>query len=197
MPAAGRTPPPERALAVLDRSLAGASAGKAVAALRAMYPSAAIALACDEGDLDAVASSVDCGADEVLGKNWPEEKLAARLANLRDRALFTQVRVSADGALKAERRAHRVLVRARGKWREIALDGSGFAVLWRLLAREGEAVTRDQLGAAIAEASGREREPGTVSRRVAALQKALGAWSGRVESARGGFYRLVSSKRRA
>ncbi len=182
---------------MLDRALAGASAGKAVAALRALYPAATVVLACDEGDLNAVASAVDCGADDVLGKTWPAERLAARLATLRDQALLSQVRVSADGGLRAERRSHRVLVRARGKWKEIAVDAPGFAALWRLLEREGEPVTREELGVAIAAASGREREPGTVARRVASLRAALRAWSGAVESARGGVYRLVSAKRRS
>ncbi|UPT73960.1 MAG: hypothetical protein M0D55_19340 [Elusimicrobiota bacterium] len=195
IPAPGRTPPPERALVVLDRALAGASVAKSVAALRALYPAAAIAFACDEGDLDAVAAAVDCGADEVLGKTWPEEKLAVKLFALRDRALGAQTRVSADGALKAERRSHRALIRVRGKWSDAELDAAGFALLWRLLEREGEPVARAELGAAIAAVSGRERELGTVARRLSALKKTLAKWPGRIESARGGVYRL-SSKRR-
>lgn len=198
MPAPGRTPPPERALAVLDRGLAGAAPRTAVAALRALYPGAAIALAFDAGEMDhdGVSAAVTCGADEVLGKFWPNEKIALRLAALRDRSLAGQARFSADGALKAERRAHRAFLKSRGRWKELPLDAGAFALLWRLLEREGTPVTRAELGATLAAAAGRELDTGTVTRRLAALKKSLSPWPGALESARGGLYRLVSAARR-
>ncbi len=197
LPAAGRTPPPERALAVLDRALAGAIPGKAVLALRALYPGVAIVVSFDasELDCDGVSAAVSCGADEVVGKAWPDAKLSLRLGALRDRSLFSMTRLSADGALKAERRAHRVHVKSRGRWRELALDAGSFALLWRLLEREGERVSRAALGDALAAATGREREAATVSRRLAALKKALAPWGGGIETARGGLYRLASAPR--
>lgn len=197
LPAAGRTPPPERALAVLDRALAGAVPGKAVSALRALYPGVAIVLSFDASELDhdGVSAAVSCGADEVVAKAWPDAKVSLKLAAQRDRALFSQTRISADGALKAERRAHRVHVKSRGRWKELALDAGSFALLWRLLEREGEAVSRVALGDALASATGREREAATVSRRLAALRKALGPWAGDIETARGGLYRLASGPR--
>ena len=195
LPAAGHTPPPERALVVLDRGLAGAVPKKAVASLRSIYPDAAIVLAFDasEMDHDAVTAAISCGADEVLGKSWPDGKLALRFAALRDRSLSAQARLSADGGLKVERRAHRALIKSRGRWKEIALDAGGFALLWRLLEREGESVSREELGATLAAATGREREAGTVTRRLAVLKKALSLWSGDIENARGGVYRIVSA----
>lgn len=198
LPSSGRTPPPERAIAILDRTLAGASPDKAVAVLRALYPGVAIVLSIDAGEMDhgSVTAAVSCGADEVVGKSWSDEKLSSRLAILRDRSLFSQTRVSADGALKAERRAHRVHVKTRTRWKEVPVDAGGFALLWRLLEREGETVTRVELGEALAAAVGRERESGTVTRRVAALKKALAAWGGAIETARGGRYRLASPSRR-
>jgi DNA-binding response OmpR family regulator len=198
LPSAGRTPPPERALAVLDRALAGAVPAKAVSLLRALYPGVAIVLSFDANELDhdGVAAAVSCGADEVVGKTWADDKLSSRLAALRDRSLFSQTRVSADGALKAERRAHRVHVKARGRWKELVLDAGGFALLWRLLEREGESVSRAELGESLASAVGRELEAGTVTRRLAALKRALSAWSGDLETVRGGLYRLVSAPRR-
>lgn len=199
LPSPGATPPPERALIVLDRALAGAVPKIAVAALRVLYPGAAIALAFNvsEMDHDGAAAAVACGSDEVLAKSWPNEKVASKLASLRDRALAAQARLSADGALKAERRAHRVQIRTGGRWKELALDAGGFALLWRLLDREGEEVSRAELGEALSAAAGRELEVGTVTRRLAALKKALKAWTGQIESSRGGLYRLVSSPRRA
>ena len=190
--------PPEHTLAVLDRALSGAVIGKAVDLLRALYPSAAIVLAFDEGDMshEAVAAAVTCGADEVLGKSWPEAKLASRLAALRDRALAAQALVSTDGALKAQRRAHRAFIKTRGKWKEVKLDAGGFALLWILMRHEGESVSRDELSAALTEAAGREHEAGTVSRRLAALRKALAPWKGEIEAARGGFYRMQSTAKR-
>ena len=198
LPAAGRTPPPERALAVLDRALAGAVIEKAIRSLRALYPTASVALACDEADMiqETISAAVTCGADEVLNKSWSDEKILSRLAVLRDRALAAQARYSADGALKAEKRAHRVFIKARGKWSEVALDAGGFALLWRLLRREGESVERVELGLVLAEAVGKEREAGTVSRRLSALKKALEPWKGRIETARGGQCRLMSAPRR-
>jgi len=198
LPAPGRTPPPERALAVLDRALAGKSLDKAVSALRGLYPGIAIVLSfgASEMDHDAVTAAVSCGADEVVGKTWPDEKLSSRLAALRDRSLFSRTRLSADGALKAERRAHRVHVKARGRWKELVLDAGGFALLWRLLEREGVPVSREELGDSLAAAAGREFEAGTVARRLSALKKALSAWSGDIEIARGGMYRIVSAPRR-
>lgn len=198
LPAPGRTPPPERALAVLDRALAGPAPAKAVSVLRALYPGAAIVLALDASELDhdGVSAAVSCGADEVIGKAWTDEKLSSRLAVLRDRSLFSQTRVSADGALKAERRAHRVHVKARGRWKELVVDAGSFALLWRLLEREGEPVSREALGESLAAAAGREREAGTVTRRLTALKKALASWPGGIERARGGLYRLASAPRR-
>jgi len=198
LPAPGRTPPPERALAVLDRGLAGQAPAKAVSALRSLYPGIAIVLSFDvsEMDHDSVTAAVSCGADEVVGKSWTDDRLSAKLAVLRDRSLFSQTRLSADGALKAERRAHRVHVKARGRWKELVLDAGGFALLWRLLEREGVPVSRTELGDSLAAAAGRELEAGTVTRRLAALKKALSAWSGDIEVARGGLYRIVSARRR-
>ncbi len=198
LPVPGRTPLPERALAVLDRGLAGASPAKAVEILRALYPGASIIIACDAGEMshEAVTVVVSCGVDDVFGKSWPDEKLSSRLAALRDRALASQSRVSADGALKLERRAHRAFARAKGKWRELRLDAGSFALLWRLLEREGESVTRAELSAALAVATGRELEAGTIIRRLAALKKALAPWPGEIETARGGLYRLVSANLR-
>lgn len=197
LPAAGRTPPPERALAVLDRALAGAVPGKAVSLLRALYPGVAIVLSfgSSELDCDGVSAAVSCGADEVVAKAWPDARLSAKLSALRDRILYSQIRISADGGLKAERRAHRVHVKSRGRWKELALDAGSFALLWRLLEREGEAVSRVALGDALASATGRERETATVSRRLAALRKALEPWAGDIETDRGGLYRLASAPR--
>lgn len=196
--AAGRAAPHERALAVLDRALAGAAPGKAVSALRALYPAAAIIVVCDSDQMghDAVLATVSSGCDDVIAKGWSDAKLAPRLAELRDRSLAAQARFSADGALKAERRAHRAHVKSRGRWRELALDAGGFALLWRLLEREGEPVSRDELAAVLAVAAGRELDAGTVTRRLAALKKILTAWPGAIESARGGLYRLVSANAR-
>lgn len=198
MPAPGHTPPPERALAVLDRALAGAVPRKAVSALRALYSGVTIVLAFDasEMDHDGITVAVSCGADEVLGKSWPDAKISLKLAALRDRSLAAQTRLSADGALKAERRAHRVHIKTRGRWKELRLDAGGFALLWRLLQREGEPVSRAELGVTLAAAAGRELEAGTVVRRLAALKKALAPWPGDIESARGGLYRLVSAPER-
>ncbi|MBI3289645.1 MAG: response regulator transcription factor [Elusimicrobia bacterium] len=183
----------ERALAVLDRGLAGALPAKAIAALRALYPGAAVALALDDGDMspDAMTLALGCGADEVLGKSWPNEKLSKRLADLRDRSLSLQSRVSADGTLKAERRAHRALVRARGRWSEVILDAGSFAMLWLLMERDGQPVSRAHLSGALSAAVGRELEAGTLMRRMAGLKKALSSWRGRIVSVRGGLYRLV------
>lgn len=170
---------------------------KAVSALRALYPDAAVVLAFDENDMDAVNAAVSCGADEILGKSWPDEKLASRLGILRDRSLFSQTRVSADGALKADRRAHRASVKSRTRWKELPLDAGGFALLWRLLEREGEQVSRQELAEALSVAAGRELEVGAVTRRIAALKKTLASWPGVITSARGGLYRLSSPRRRA
>lgn len=195
LPSASRTPPPERALAVLDRALAGASPAKAISALRALYPTAAVVLACDQGELKDAAALVTCGADDILDKSWSPDKLSAKCAPQRDRALASQKRVSADGTLKAERRSHRAMIKVRGKWKEAPLDAAGFALLWRLLDREGDAVSREELGAAIAEATGRDRDPGTVARRLSALKKSLSAWKGGITARRGSY--LLQSLRRS
>lgn len=197
LPALRLTPPPERALAVLDRGLAGAVPAKAVSALRDLYPGVAIVLVFDVMDHDMVTLAVSCGADEVLIKSWTDAKLLLKLAALRDRSLAAQERFSADGALRVERRAHRVLIKSRGRWKEVVLDAGGFALLWRLLEREGEDVSRGELSAALSSATGREREVGTVSRRLAAIKKALVLWPGAIESACVGQYRLVSMPRRS
>lgn len=198
LPAPGRTPPPERALVVLDRALAGAVPLKAVAVLRELYPIAAIVLVIDESEMghDGVMLAVACGADEVLGKRWLDAKIAQRLAGLRDRSLASDARLSADGALKAERRAHRARLKLRGRWKDLALDAGAFALLWCLLEREGHAVSRAELGAVLAAAAGRELDGATVTRRLAALKKILAGWPGSIETARGGHYRLVSAERR-
>ncbi len=198
LPSPGRTPPPERALAVIDRSLAGASPSRAVAALRALYPWAAVVLVCDDHEMDptSMTTIVQCGADEVVGKKWTDDRLASRFGSLRDRAMASQARVTVDGSLMADRRAHRALLREKKGWKELKLDASAFALLWRLLEREGEPVTRAALSAALAEATGKERENGTLARRISTLKKALEKWPGKLESARGGVYRLVSAAKR-
>jgi DNA-binding response OmpR family regulator len=199
LPVSGRAHPPERVIAVLDRALAGAVPKKAVEAFRVLYPGVAIVLAFDASEMhhDAVADAVSCGADEVLAKSWSDEKLSPKLAVLRDRSLAAQFRLSTDGALRAELRAHRALIRSRGRWKEIALDGGSFALLWLLLEREGDAVSRAELSAALAAATGRELETGTITRRLAALRKAISSWPGDIETARGGLYRIASAPRKS
>ncbi|PIR15859.1 MAG: hypothetical protein COV48_12035 [Elusimicrobia bacterium CG11_big_fil_rev_8_21_14_0_20_64_6] len=195
VPLTGLAAPPEMALAVLDRSLAGAVPRNTVLTLRSLYPGTAIILsfAASEMNQDAVADAVSCGVDELLAKSWSDVKISRMLASLRDRALASQTQISADGALKAERRAHRAHIKSRGRWRELPLDAGGFALLWRLLEREGEALSRAELGTVLAGVLGRELEPASVSRRLAVLKKMLSSWGGRLESGRGGQYLLSSS----
>lgn len=164
--------------------------------MRVLYPGAAVALAFNDGeaDHDAVAAAVSCGADELLIKSWTDAALAPKLAALRDRALSAQERLSADGGLRAERRSHRAYVKSGKVWKELTLDAGGFALLWRLLSSENRDVSREDLAKTLAEAAGRELDTASVSRRVAALKKALSPWKGAIERARGGLFRLVSEK---
>lgn len=193
VPFPGRQPSLEAAVVAIDRGLAGAMPARTVAALRVLYPAAAVALVFEDSDMGSEAMSVvvSAGADEVLGKSWPDVKISVRLAALRDRALGAWTRISADGGLKAERRSHRALVLVRGQWQEAKLDAGGFALLWCLMGGSGALVSRADLKSALAAALGRELEAGTMLRRLAALQKALAHWPGKIESVRGGFYRLA------
>jgi len=188
----------DRTVVVLDRALAGASLPRTVAGLRAMFPSARIILACSEAELGAegVAAGLVSGADEVVVKSWADARLFARFSSLRDAALASAVRVSVDGTLKAELRSRRVFMRSRARWAELPLPAAEFALLWRLLGAGGEPVPRESLLDALSAVSGREVEYETVSRRALSLRRALAPWKGKVESVRGGFYRLTSSARR-
>lgn len=189
----------ERALIVLDRSLAGASTARAVAVLRGLCPGAAVALACGEREAgpNVVSEALTAGADETLLKSWSDDRLTARLAGLRDRALATDARVSVDGALRLDRRARRAYARARSRWLALDVTAPGFELLWRLLEREGQSVDRAELADTLGTVFGREAGPQTVSRRILALRRALAPWRGTIESARGGRYRLASARRRS
>lgn len=189
----------ERALVILDRAAAGASPARAVAVLRALFPAARVCLACTDAELgaDGAAAGIASGADELLSKSWPDEKLFARLSALRDAALAAEVRVSADGALKAEKRSRRAYARERGRWLDLPMPAAEFALLYALLCEEGTPLSRERLLGQLRAAAGREVEPETVSRRVLSLRRALKPWKGAVESVRGGFYVLVSSRRRS
>jgi DNA-binding response OmpR family regulator len=187
-----------RALLVVDRAAVRGGLSRAVAGLRARFPAARIALCFSEAELgtDGVASGLSSGADEVIAKSWADERLFKRLSLLRDEVLASAVRVSADGALKAEKRSRRVFFLRRGRWETLDVASAEFALLWTLLAAEGQAVTRERLLAALREAAGREIEAETVSRRALSLRRALAPWKGKIETVRGGFYRLVSSAAR-
>ena len=187
-----------RALLVVDRASVRGALDRAVAGLRARFPAARIALCFSEAELGAegVAAGLASGADEVIAKSWPDERLFARLSSLRDAVLASAVRVSGDGRLKAEKRSRRVLHLRRGRWTALDVAAAEFALLWELLAVEGEAVSRERLLAALREAAGRDVEAETVSRRALSLRRALASWKGRIETVRGGHYRLISSARR-
>lgn len=199
VPVATGEAPRERAAVVLDRAAADRPLPRAVAALRALFPAARVALACSEQELgaDGVAAGVASGADDVLSKSWSDRQIFSRLAALRDAALAAEVLVSADGTLKAERRSRRVFARARGGWAAVALPGPEFGLLWRLLESEGEAVSRERLWTALRRAVSREVEVETVSRRVLSLRRALAPRGWVVTAVRGGFYRLEPSRRRS
>lgn len=188
----------ERAVIVLDRASAGASLARAVAALRALYPSARVVLSCTDAELGAAGAGagIASGADEVISKAWSDEKVSATLSALRDAALAAEVRVSADGALKAELRSHRVFTRARGRWTELPLASAEFALLFALLAAEGEAVSRERLLSELRRLSGREIEAETVARRILSLRRSLAPWKGTIETVRGGGYRLAPARRK-
>lgn len=187
IPAADQTR--ETVLVVVDNSHA-----RSVGALRAHHSSASVvlALASSEMTADTLREALASGADEVLGKDWSDEKLRAKIAAYFDRALAADVRVSGDGTLKAELRSHRAYVSVRDKWKDLKLHPAEFALLWRLLAREGQAVSREELLGTLKSALNRDFEAETVARRALTLRKALRSWKGgKIESVRGGFYRLV------
>jgi DNA-binding response OmpR family regulator len=188
-----------RALVVIDRALAGAVPARAIAVLRGAFATSAIVLACAEAELGAaaVAAALSSGADDTVLKSWPDARLAARLSSLRDGALAAEVRASADGALRIDRRSRRAFVRGRGRWSALALAAADLELLWRLLVGDGEEVSRADLLHALKTAFGRDVEVETVSRRILALRRALKPWKGRIESVRGGRYRLVAPRRRS
>lgn len=194
LPANLRLPPPERALVVLDRALAAGACAKTVEGVRAVYPWASVVLACADGELapEPMAENLASGADEVLGKPWPDAKLLEKLAVLRDRALAAEERVSADDGLRLERRSRRVYARAGKAWRDLRLAPPDFELLWALLEREGEPVSRARLAHALA-GNGRAVELEAAARRVQALRSRLRPWKGRLLTVRGGGYRLVSA----
>lgn len=189
----------EHVVIALDRGAVEGPLTRAVAALRELSPTARIAVSFSDAELDAdgAAAGVGSGADEVLVKSWSDARLFARLSEARDAGLAAAVRVSADGALKAERRSRRVFARAGGRWTELAVPAAEFSLLWLLLSDEGSAVSRERLLGALRETAGREVEVETVSRRALSLRRALSPWKGKVETVRGGFYRLVSSRLRS
>lgn len=193
-PVTGRRPPPERALVIVDRTIVAGGCAKAIAGVRAIYPWASVALACAEAELapEPMTENLASGADDVLGKPWPDAKLLERLALLRDRALSAEERVSADGGLRLERRSCRVYARAGERWRDLGLTAGDFELLWRLLAREGEPVAREDLANVLGVAAGRPVELDAAARRVQALRPRLRPWKGRLLTVRGGGYRLVS-----
>lgn len=198
-PPSSRDASPDQPVVVLDKAAAGGSPARAVSGLRKLYPAARVALACAEAELgvDGIAAGLASGADEVLAKSWPDARLAARLSALRDAALAEAVRVSADGALKAELRSRRAFVKSRARWTELPLPAAEFALLWALLGAGDAPAPRALLLDALRSASGREVEIETVARRALSLRRALAPWKGTVESVRGGFYRLASSRRRS
>ncbi|MEK7389432.1 MAG: hypothetical protein AAB036_07025, partial [Elusimicrobiota bacterium] len=191
VPRPGRPLSLDAALVVIDRGLAGGTPAKAIGVLRALYPSAAIALVFDEKDTgpDALSAAVSCGADDVIGKSWSDDAIAGRLGELSDKSISQRARTSPDGALKVDRRAQRALVLVQGRWKDAALDGGSFALLWRLMESPGERVTLTALRDCLAEALGRELEMATLRRRLAALGRSLSPWPGQLKAARGGFYR--------
>lgn len=187
-------PTSEVALIVLDRREAGATPARTVAGLRKLYPSVRLALACTDAELGSAGAAlgVSCGVDDVLAKSWADDRLLARLSALRDAALADAVLLSMDGTLKAERRSRRAYAAARGKWKPLELAAPEFALLWALLSAAGAPVSRERLLDALRAVSGRALEAEAVSRRILSLRRALKPWKGRVESVRGGFYRLLA-----
>jgi DNA-binding response OmpR family regulator len=187
----------EHGLIVLDRGAVEGPLSRTVTALKKSFPSQRIVVSFTDAELDAdgVADGLGCGADDVVVKSWPDARLFARLLAAREAGLSAAVRISADGALKAELRSHRAFTLARGKWKELPLPAPEFSMLWLLLAEDGAEVSREQLLDVLSGAAGRELEIETVSRRALSLRRALAKrWKGKIETVRGGFYRLASKK---
>lgn len=187
-----------RGLLIVDRAAVRGALGRALSGLRARFPAARIALCFSEAEFgaDGVAAGLSSGADEVIAKSYTDERLFARLSALRDAVLAAAVRLSRDGALKAEKRSRRVYHLRRGRWEGMDVAAADFALLWALLSAEGEAVSRERLLGALREIAGRDIGVETVSRRVLSLRRALAPWKGKILSVRGGFYKLVSSEAR-
>jgi DNA-binding response OmpR family regulator len=184
---------PDIGVIVLDRAAADGSLPRAVSGLRARFPRAQIVVAFSEGEFGAAgaAAGVGCGADEVVLKSWTDGRLFSRLSSMRDADLAAAVRVSADGGLKAEHRSRRVYVKRRGRWEVLHVPVAEFTLLWTLLSAEGVSVSRESLLDALRAAAGRDVEAETVSRRALSLRRALSPWKGKIETVRGGYYRLV------
>ena len=183
----------ERGLVIVDGALFAGGHARGVVGLRARFASASFVLALSASEMSpgSMTEALVSGVDEVVGKGWAEAKIFALLSVLRDRALAAEVRASSDGRLKAEKRSRRAFVLARGRWKDLGLPPAEFALLWRLLKCETRAVSREELLAALRAALNRDFEAETVARRALSLRKALSCWGGRLESVRGGFYRLV------
>lgn len=180
-------------LVVVDRELAARSPAGAVKKLRALHPRAAIVLACAESELGsaAVAAALSSGADDAVVKAWDDERLRARLAEARDRAIAADERHVPDGSLRAERRSRRVYARRGGRWSPVELPAAEFTLLWTLLSAGGEAVSRGRLLDELRADAGVEVEAATVARRMLALRRALAPRGVAVVSVRGGCYRLA------
>jgi len=179
----------ERVLVIVDSAEA-----REVAGLRALHATASVVLALAPSEMspESLKEALASGVDEVLGKDWAEAKLFAKLSVFFDRALAADVRMSGDGTLKAEKRSHRAYVSVRNKWKDLKLHPAEFSLLWRLLEREGRSVSREELLRELKSALNRDFEAETVARRALTLRKALRSWKGgKIESVRGGFYRLV------
>lgn len=184
----------EGRLVVLDREIAGAAPARIVQDMRALFPAAFVVIACADHELssDAMPLMLSSGADDFVGKTWPDAKLLGRFRSLSERALLAAVRESRDGSLRLELRSHRALLGDKKNRVEIFLPAAEFALLWRLLGRQTEAVARAELLEVLRAAVGREVETEALSRRMRSLQRSLSAWkSGRLETVRGGYYRLA------
>lgn len=182
-----------RILVVADASLLDRKYSRAVAGLRARLPEVLVILALAEEEMspDSLRNAMASGADEVIGKEWSDKRLSNILSAFFDGELAAEIKTSSDGGLRADRRSHRAHARLRGRWTDLELHPAEFSLLWRLLEREGQAVSREELLEALKSALGRDFEAETVARRVLSLRRALSVWRGRLESVRGGFYRLV------
>lgn len=176
-------------LIVLDIEMPGKNGFAVLSSLRAMGIDSLVLVVSAHGLVEDRVKGLDLGADDYLVKNFSLTEFVARVHALMRRKLEKKHNVLSCGGLVMDLRSGCVTIRQK----ECSFSHREFQILFALLSRKNEVVSRGELADAVWGA-GADLKSNALDVHIRTIRKKLGDDARLLQTLRGRGYRLTNKK---